>query len=91
MQALHALYTTAGDFDDAAAFLRLSKGRRELEVARGWSATDDRVLQATAREPPPQGAPLPSALRGRKQEQVEQRCHFVGCVLPRLNAFAKAW
>lgn len=87
---IHALYTTAGDFEAAAAFLRLSKGRRELEVARGWSATDDRVLQATAREPPPQGAPLPSALRGRKQDQVELRCGFLEIPLPRLAAFMRA-
>jgi len=60
----------------------------ELEVARGWSATDDRVLQAAAREPPAAGAPLPSALRGRTLEQVAARCHFLGCVLPR--PFAQA-
>ena len=27
-QVIHALVTTAGDFEDAAAFLRLSKGKR---------------------------------------------------------------
>ena len=80
---VHALVTTAGDFEDADAFLRMSRGKRELEVARGWSSGDDRVLQAAARDPPSPGAQLATALRGRTQLQVENRCHFLGCVVPR--------
>ncbi len=59
----------------------------DLETAAGWSAADDRALQAAARAPPrAAGAPPPAALRNRRREEVEARCAYLGCVVPRVAA-----
>ena len=84
---LHALVVTSGLFARAAWYLGLSKGQRDIEVAsRGWSAADDRALLAAARgDGRGEGAgALPGALRGRRAEEVEARCSYLGCVVPRV-------
>jgi hypothetical protein len=59
----------------------LVRARSELEVARGWSAADDAALQRAARQP---AVDISSTvLRGRRAADIDARCRFLGCVVPR--------